>query len=855
MKRITALLTILFATLTIAAQPPVHGGGPSGVSGGRFYGKVVDEVSEKGIEAASVQLFRSPGTDSILAGMLTKKSGDFTLENLPVRGKFLLSISAIGYKTIEKEIRFDIEPGKPGDPSQLMAALDRDLGNIKLGIDTQMLASVVVSAQKPMMQMGIDRKIFNVDRNINSTGGTAVDVMRNIPAISVDIDGNVTMRNSAPQIFIDGRPTTLTLEQIPSDAIESVEMITNPSAKFDASGGQSGILNIVLKKQKKTGYNGGIRAGIDSRGKPNAGGDINIRQEKINLFGSFFVNSRKSKNWGGIERTTFSDPVDILTIQDNQGIGNNTFFFTRFGLDYFLDNRNTISISQNIVGGNFNMDNKNNLYYQGADGSNFESQYRNTVGLNKWRNYTTTIGYKHLFAEKGRELTADFNYNHGPSNGNNNISIRSFNDAAQQNPKFPEQLQRIESGGKNLFIIGQVDYVSPINTNMKWEAGLRTQARVYESFQFNYFNDVAQTNLNNEFKFTDYVHAAYGTFSHKLEDVFNYQLGLRVESSTYEGEQIGKQNFENSFPLSFFPSIFFTKELGNRQDLQLNYSRKINRPNFFQLMPNTDFSDTLNLQTGNPDLKPEFTNSLELSYQKNYGERNNTFLATLFGKHTSGLIARYQTEQKFGDTSALVASYINANNAYATGLELIFRNNLTSWWEMNLNTNLYYSKIDGSDAVEGLKNERTSSFTKLNNTFKITPTLSVQFSGEYQSKSALPVSTSNGGSRQRGGQWGGPPNTTQGYIGANYSFDIGVKKDFKIKNNQASLSFNMNDIFRTKKYIVYSESSLFVQEEWRRRDPQVARLTFSYRFGKFDANLFKRKNSRNETDSMGQGME
>ncbi len=164
-------------------------------------------------------------------------------------GRFRLNISAIGYKTIEQPVAFDLKPG--GDPSQMMAALDRDLGNIKLAIDTEMLASVVVSAEKPMMQMGIDRKIFNVDKNINSTGGTAVDIMRNIPALNVDIDGNVTLRNSAPQIFVDGRPTTLSLEQIPSDAIESVEMITNPSAKFDASSGQSGILNIVLKKQQK----------------------------------------------------------------------------------------------------------------------------------------------------------------------------------------------------------------------------------------------------------------------------------------------------------------------------------------------------------------------------------------------------------------------------------------------------------------------------------------------------------------------------------------------------------------------------------------------------------------------------
>ena len=168
-------------------------------------------------------------------------------------------------KLVEEPVRFDIKPG--GDPGSFASAAQKDLGNFKLDIDPETLESVTIAGTKPLMQMGIDRKIFNVDKNISSTGGTAVDVMRNIPALNVDIDGNVTLRNSAPQIFVDGRPSTLSLDQIPSDAIESVEMITNPSAKYDASGGQSGILNIVLKKNRKLGYNGGIRAGVDTRGK------------------------------------------------------------------------------------------------------------------------------------------------------------------------------------------------------------------------------------------------------------------------------------------------------------------------------------------------------------------------------------------------------------------------------------------------------------------------------------------------------------------------------------------------------------------------------------------------------------
>jgi outer membrane receptor protein involved in Fe transport len=863
MRNFTGIAILLLSSVSAFSQGRPARGGGQGMNNGRFYGRVIDEKTDKGIDAASVQLIASrfdslSGTkrDTIVSGMLTRRSGDFSLENLPVMGRYRLSVSAIGYKPVEHPVSFNFNPGSGQDISQAIAAFDKDLGNIKLAIDTQMLASVTVSADKPMMQMGIDRKIFNVEKNINSTGGTAVDIMRNIPGLNVDIEGNVTLRNSAPQIFVDGRPTTLSLDQIPSDAIESVEMITNPSAKFDASGGQSGILNIVLKKARKVGYNGGLRAGVDSRGRFNGGGDFNVRQGKINVFANAFYNQRKSRGWGETDRLNITDDPLTTTFQSNKSVFTGNFAFARFGIDYFMNNRNTLTISQNIMRGRFNMNNQNDLVYRTVNSPDVESQYRNTLGRNKFNNYATSIGYKHLFPQAGRELTADVNYNYSPNSGYQNISIRSFDDQEQVIPKTPEQLQNITTGGNNKFIVVQTDYVHPLNANMKLEAGLRTQLRRYESHQFNFYDGVPQTLLNNEFNYTDYVYAAYGIFSQKIKDNFSYQVGLRLESSSYEGQQIGKGSYKNDFPVSLFPSIFLTKNIGDKQDIQLNYSRKINRPNFFQLMPNTDYSDTLNLNTGNPDLKPEFTNSLELSYQKTYGERNNTFLATLFGKHTDNLIARYQSLRDVGDTTALVSSYINANNAYAAGLELIFRNNLTKWWELNINTNVYYSKIKGSNVVPDLENERTSSFSKINNTFRVTKTLSIQLSGDYQSKSALPVSTSNsggggGGRGGGGGGWmGGPPSSTQGYIDANYGVDIGIRKDFKIRKNQASLSINMNDVFRTRRYSVHSESAVFSQDEWRRRDPQIVRLNFSYRFGKFDVNLFKRKNNRSETDDV-----
>src|ERR1700761_6610150 len=364
---ITALSTVGFAQ-----GPPTGGGGGARRGGaqipaiGHFYGKVVDAKSNKGMDGASVQLIQSkydPVThtqkDTILSGMITGRKGDFSMENLPIFGNFRLKITAIGYTTYDQKVAFDLKGlrggaganggaaggGNPdnGDNQQAMAraiqamnAVDKDLGNIKLTEDAQNLEQVTVTASKPLIQMGVDRKIYNVEKDISAQGGSATDVMKNVPSVAVDIDGNVTLRNSTPTIFVDGRPTTLTLDQIPADAIQSVEIITNPGAKYDASGGTSGILNIVLKKNRKAGYNGNIRAGVDQRGKMNAGGDINVKQSKVNFFLSGNYNQRKSISIGNTDRSTFNTPglPDNDLKEHDNNVNKGYFAFARGGIDY-----------------------------------------------------------------------------------------------------------------------------------------------------------------------------------------------------------------------------------------------------------------------------------------------------------------------------------------------------------------------------------------------------------------------------------------------------------------------------------------------------------------------------------------
>ncbi|MFI5132812.1 MAG: TonB-dependent receptor plug domain-containing protein [Chitinophagales bacterium] len=270
MRRLPVLFFLMLTSIFINAQMPGGNGGNRNNAAsqmtGSFYGKLIESQTGKPVEFASVQLIQNKfdtatkkRKDVVISGMLTKANGELNLENIPLFGQFKLHVTAIGFKPHDQAISFSFKMGGGNannnngnnDPTAMLGALDKDLGNIKMDVDEKVLDNVTVTASKPGLQLAIDKKVFNVEKNITSTGGTAVDVMRNVPSLNVDIDGNVTMRNNAPQIFVDGRPTTMTLDQIPADAIESVEIITNPSAKYDASGGTAGILNVVLKKNKK----------------------------------------------------------------------------------------------------------------------------------------------------------------------------------------------------------------------------------------------------------------------------------------------------------------------------------------------------------------------------------------------------------------------------------------------------------------------------------------------------------------------------------------------------------------------------------------------------------------------------
>jgi outer membrane receptor protein involved in Fe transport len=866
------MLTSSIALAQISLPVGTRGGNPmQSMNIGHFYGKIIDASNSKSIDGASVQLLQNKldtvtkkRKDYILATGISNKKGEFSIENLPVMGSFKLRISAIGYAPFEQKVNFDmnVAGAKPGDMSSIVNAVDKDLGNIKMNQDAQQLQNVTVIASAPLLQLNLDRKVYNVEKDMSATGGTAVDVMKNVPSVNVDIEGNVTLRNAPPQIFIDGRPSTLTLDQIPADQISSVEIITNPSAKFDASGGGAGILNIVLKKNRKAGYNGNIRASIDSRGKPGFGGDVNVKQNKVNFFAAAQVGFRKSITTVHTDRLDFLGMKTAMLTQESKPVGEGVFGFGRLGMDYFIDNRNTLSISGNLVRGAFK---SRDYIYSSRDTitptwTKNEKSERNISAKTNFKNTGAVLGFKHNFARANREWTADANFN--ASENTNTSNYQSYFFYANGAAKPPRVgAEKATGGGKTKFLTIQTDYSDPFTKTKKIETGIRTAIRNFDSWNDNYIQDTITGNfiylpaIAVKYKFNDVVYAGYASYTQQIKN-FSFMGGLRLESSEYKGTLITKnQSFSNQFPLSLFPSLFLTQKLSKKEDLQLNYSRKINRPNFFQIIPFIDFSDSLNLTMGNPDLKPEFTNLVEVTYSNQYAT-GHSLLASAYGKYTNDLITRYQYRAPNPNPnkpdSVIFTSYANAQSSYTIGLELTGKNKIAKWWDITSNVNLYKVAVEASNLPGTSNSDLVSWFGKISNSFKLPKNYSIQLNGDYQSRTLLPANSGRGSSSGGGfggGIFGQTVSTAQGYIKPVYGADISIKKDF-LKNNAASLTLQCSDVFRSKVSATHAENGYFIQDNFRRRDPQVFRLNFNWRFGKFDVALFKRKNLKSEMESM-----
>ncbi len=836
------IAAMLLISHHVYAQPGQRGGPPA--TTGRVYGKVKADVTNESLEFVVLQIFESYADSTqrkIVGGGLTASNGDFSIEPIPLDKELTLVANLIGFDP--KTITFKLMPGKS----------EKDLGNLLLTPNAT-LNEVKIDGSDPSYRIEFDKRVFDLEKNPMSAGGTAEDVLRNVPAVSVDVDGNVSVRNTSPQIFVDGRPTTLTIDQIPADAIQRVEVITNPSSKYDAGGG-GGIINIVMKHNRGKGYNGSMRAGVDARPRINLGGDISLRQGKFNFFGNANYNQRKSISQGYTRRTSYTtDPATYLD-QNQEQINKGFFLNSRAGFDFFADNRNTYTLSGSLTKGQFNpMDNidAQTDTLLGLTNNPFSTYDRESETNRQFQNAGVSFLYKHLFKKEGTELTADINVNA--------IESQFIGDYANYYDDSYSVIQRQSGGAQQKLITSQSDFTTLINDKTKLEAGIRGNVRFFETSYTNYIKNITTGQYEEipqlflDYAYVDQVYAGYVNYSKNLEK-WKVQGGLRLESSNYEGKiRDTTLTFTNKYPLSFFPSLYITRVLNSKQDVQLAMSRKINRPSFMQLVPFTDYSDSLNVSRGNPALRPEFTHLVELSYQYSINKKN-TIIATAFGRYITDLTVRNQLVE-YSDVLAaeiVVNSYDNANNSLAYGLEFVSRNTISKWMELTTNINLYHSEIDGKNISEELTNSIDSWWIKTNALIRLPRQFTFQALFDYSSRRALEIGSSERGGGMGGGGggfgggggggFGGSTNTVQGYVLPTYGLDLSLKKEFgKKKNFTATIS--IQDVLKSRITYTHSETSLFIQDTYRRRDWQLWRVNVSWKFGKVDSALFKRRNTR-----------
>ena len=861
MKKFILSTLVSISTFFAFAQVP---GAPAGakmpdMNRGHVFGKVVDDLG-KPVEFASVVLLKTtidPATkkpkDILVKAQAAELNGDFNFKEIPINVKLKIKISFVGFTTYEGTVAFamppmgGMKPGQAPDPemmAKLMAAFEKDLGNIKLAPDSKELDAVVVTGTKSLVEMDIDKKSFNVSQNLVTTGGTAIDVMRNIPSVQVDIDGNVKVRNANPTLFIDGRPTSLTMDQIPADIIDKVEVITNPSAKYDASGSVAGIINIVLKKNKKNGYNGMVNMGANRRGGTNVMGNFSFQQNKWNLTATLLNNMERNESNGYSDRQSTIGGIASSIYQDSDNKTKGFMLFPRFSADYALSNRSTLTLGA-FFGGGGQFKPKETLQITSTVNGVKSFSNRYTESLREFKPQGFQFGFKHTFPKAGEELTMDMNFFGGTNKNESLITTNYLNNSAITGT----QIQKNAGEGNNKFITIQTDYVKQIKNEGTIEMGLRAQINELANKNDNTLkavgSDVFKTIQSASINYSSLnnVYAAYVSVSGKTT-AFSYKVGLRGESSNYTGELLStNQKFSNNYPLSLFPSIFLKKDLSKTDQLQLSVTRRVNRPNFFQLIPFVDYSDSLNITRGNADLVPEFTTSGELSYSKTQGSA--TFLFSGYYKYTDNLITRFYSQEinPISGRLDLINTFVNANSSINYGAELTYTNKLQNWWDFTANVNVYNSKINVSniESSGAVADGMWTAFGKINNTFVLPKKWVIQLSADYQGKTNMPVS-------QGQGQMGPPgmqsQSSSQGYVQPYYGIDVAIKKSF-LKNDMASLTLAFNDIGKTRGNTRVSFGEGFTQTSYRISNPQQVRLTLSVRFGKFDMSQMKKNNSSN----------
>ncbi|HEY1038480.1 MAG TPA: outer membrane beta-barrel family protein [Bacteroidia bacterium] len=821
----TRIATVLAVFLTFFMFTDMNAQFPSGGAAGgkmpsigRLYGKLVDAKTKEPVEFASVALFLF-GKDSAIAGVLTKQNGDFSLDNLPVGG-FKLRIQFLGYKTIEQKIFINF------------AKLEQDLGDIKLEPDETLLQEATVVAEKSTVSLSIDKRVYNVDKDLSVKGGTALDAMKNVPGVSLDADGNATLRNSTPQIYIDGRPTTLTLQQIPSDQIERIEVITNPSVKFEAAT-SGGILNLVMKKNSKPGYNGIIMGGIGNVDRYNGMVNLNIKENPWNISLMYNYNTATNLTNGYTNRTNlYNGSVLNYYNQDNNTRGQNTFQMGRLGIDYQINNRNSLSFAQMGMLGAFRTNDKQTYEFLSPNSTGYAKGTQTNISNAGFYNLNSQLIYKRTFPKPGKEFTIDgsFNYNAGENNYLYSM-YDNYYIANAENTSY----QKNDGESSGSMYTFQMDYVNPLTDTSKIEWGIRSNIK--QTFQknvtqnsnaFNNYMFQRDTFMSNNYAIDDIVNGAYVNYSNKTGK-FGYQAGLRFEQSYYSGRILDKDSsFSYSYPSkpdnilkSLFPGIYFSRKFKNNQEWQINFSRKIERPNFFQLMPFVMFADKQNYRIGNPQLTPEFRNVAETNYNKILSK--GSFLSSLYFRYIETPITNV-AYPKATDSTVLINTFVNGASSFNYGWENNIKYTLFKNFDATLNVNVLYISLKSTSQFGNTTTEGFTWNTKGTFTYKLPKDFTLQLNGNYEA----------------------PRVVINGETKPMYFLDFSASKMIKRK---IIINASVSDIFNTKRMGTVLSAPTYEQSLMRRREARFFKLNVTFMFGKMDASIFKKR--KGPTNSMG----
>jgi 5-hydroxyisourate hydrolase-like protein (transthyretin family) len=813
MRLLISLTFLFFSSLLLTqAQPPR--------SAFSISGKIIDQQSGNPVEYANVVLLTDK--DSVLVtGTITNADGTFILSNLKP-GTYRIQFSFIGYVKTEKR-NLVLSSKQPSIK----------LGDLSLPLDSKNLDEVVVNGERSMMTNKIDRRVITVDKSFAGQSGSATDVLQTVPSVAVDLDGNVSLRGSDNvTILINGRPSTLTgssqaaiLQQLPANSIESIEVITNPSARFDADG-TAGIINIILKKDARRGFNGDANISVGNNNQYNGGLSLSYNPGRFTFNGSYAYRDYNHEHLGSINRV-ITDSMFIRNTNDqtssDESKGKSHLF--RGGIDYKLSQTASVGIN-----GSFNLRKKEGTeivkYTQSYNNEALKKYNRKTDEGQDGNNADVNAYLQKSFAEKGHEMKSEFTYSNGYEDNNNNyLESNKYVDATDlQLDSYILKENQIQKNTQNFYTF-TTDYVRPFGENAKLETGFKSIIKNTENDLQTYTIDTLQNakldiNNTNDFVYNEQIHALYGTYSQTIGK-YSFMLGVRLEESVREAELKGEKgiNFDTSY-FNVFPSVHLAQKINDNNEIMFSYSERINRPNMRMINPFEDRSDPLNPRKGNPAIDPEYIHSFELGY--NYNKNKLTFTPTIYHKIIMGKFSSVSVPQ---GNNVILNTFTNLHRSTESGLEMVTMFSPFKFWNMNLSTNFFYSTLDSS---KNDKNDTKDNFNwqgRLISNFVLTPSTSMQISGFYRS----------------------PFVSTQGKSLPMASMDLGIRQI--VLKRKGTITLSVRDVFSSMRFGMNIDQPEYHQKTKRwRKDPDIF-LGFSYRFGESQKSNNKKQQKTDNMDN------